>query len=1105
MKSIKTKKIFMFCKVFTAMLFISLFVFVTIGKDKANAADIGVVDRAKNWSLIQTMNPAQITQNCAFGDNISASNVANRTNLAGFEQDVAVGYTVLPVSGTLGCNTILKTGLQYWDPANDTGAFLKKIGYTKNSDGSYSGTFNYTRFINALPGNLFPDGNKGLSNGGLASNDVLYQLWFDSLHGMVGCAADFKSDYATATADDQAQAQSDNYTYRIFDVDGSGNVRDSIYHSTTKGKGDIAINMSLGIGSAHGAQADCGEIQGKLANKNLADAYGSDIKLGDASATAAVTASSSSGVGGSDTPTCQSSGGPGSWFICQIIDGVTGAEAGLENVIFGLLQTKPFTFNQASCATGSADGCIYKVWLNFRIYGDIFLIISLLVAVIVEALGGGLISNYTVKKMIPRILVAIVLINLSIYIVSILEDLTNIIGGGILDIVKAPFESSGQWKLNLGSATPNVIFLGLLGGGAIAGLGMVEMWKSLKTPGAGKSSMLQGAGDAAGYILLIIVVPVVLAILGVLITIMFRQALLVLLLMISPVAFALYCLPNTEQYFKKWWDLLIKTLMVYPIIVVIFAATQVMAIIFSNATSDIFLGKVMAIIAVCSPLFLIPFSFKISGGVIGQVSGMASKAMKGANQFIGGNANDPNSRRNKVKENFRGFRKENNADLGGIYKSQRNRGNPERASMMGIRRGLNQDANTARREKDNPVWAKEQFNEKFLDAVSNPEEAQAHMQSAIDSGDTVEAAAWSHAIGAAALVRKTPGAARMAREMRSKLNTGYDGGLAGYKALASDAARDVGISQEDMHIDDDGKVTLTGQGATKAGAFASTMNSRQYNQKSAGRFDLGGINNGTSYDAEKGVDSADLYALMHGRLENVEAIGGIIKKTMKQARELPATQARLESERATISSLPATPERTTKIEALDKQIDDIRSGKTKKDLYAKASKYKTELRTLTSGTGSTAKTATSLTESIDSSSDSSSAASDPDMVELKGWESEVAGKQTKRVDLKYDEKGDIINPDEVGFERLVRREGGDVVANASGTIINPTASGWSETDLARGYRYKGWTSEDITRGYRMINQDATNQEIAAQQSRAHISPSEADLRAEAEPKHEEES
>ena len=1097
----------MFCKVFTAMLFISLFVFVTIGKDKVNAADIGVVDRAKNWSLIQTMNPQQIGgENCKFSDTISANDVANRTNLAYFDQDLAVGYTTAPDTGKLMCNIVLKQGLQYWDPANDTGAFLKKIGYTKKSDGSYSGTFDYTRFINALPGNLFPDGHKGLSNGGLASNDVLYQLWFDSLHNKNGgCAADFKSDYATAAADVKAQAQSDDHTFRIFDVDGSGNVRDSIYHSTTMGKGNIVMNMSLGIGSTHGAKADCAEIQGKLANKNLAEAYGSDIKLGDASATAAVTASSSSGVGGSDTPTCQSSGGPGSWFICQIIDGVTAAEAGLEHVIFGLLQTKPFTFNQASCATGSADGCIYKVWLNFRIYGDIFLIISLLVAVIVEALGGGLISNYTVKKMIPRILVAIVLINLSIYIVSILEDLTNIIGDGILEIIKAPFASSGQWKLNLGSVAPNTIFLGLLGGGAIAGLGMVEMWKSLKTPGTGKGSLLQGAGDAAGYILLIIVVPVVLAILGVLITIMFRQALLVLLLMISPVAFALYCLPNTEQYFKKWWDLLIKTLLVYPIIVVIFAATQVMAIIFSNATSDIFLGKIMAIIAVCSPLFLIPFSFKISGGVIGQVSGIAGKAMKGANRFIGGDPNNPNSRRNRVSENFRGFRREHNADLGGIYQSQRNRNKSYRTENLTARTLGQREVNTARREKDNPVIAQNQGNDKFWEAMANPEAAQKKLDEAISSDDTAGAAAWSQAIGAASLVPKNAGTAQMARQMKSKLTTGYSGGLAGYKEFARDKARDTGIADEDFHIDDSGKITITGKSQSRSGAFAAAMNNGQYNLKSVGRFDLGGINNGSGYDAEKGLDAADVYGLTHGPVENVEAMEVLIKRNVQKVRELPALKSKLEADRARESTKPPSPETKAKIIEIDRQIDDIDTLKAERDLMTKASKYKTELKAMTSGTGGTAATAKTKTESIAERSVSGKASSDPDLVELKKWEDTVFERQAKRVDLKYDEKGDIINPDEVGFERLVRRGDGNVVANASGTIINPTASGWSETDLARGYRYKGWTSEDITRGYRLVDQDVDNREIAAQQARTHVPPSDADLRAEADKKPEEES
>ena len=145
------------------------------------------------------------------------------------------------------------------------------------------------------------------------------------------------------------------------------------------------------------------------------------------------------------------------------------------------------------------------------------------------------------------------------------------------------------------------LVLVVAGGGALS-----LLWAAVDQTNA--KSILAGLGDAIGFMILFVAIPVVLAVLGVLLTLMFRQAILIFLLMISPVAFALYCLPNTEKYFKKWWDLLIKTLVVYPVIVILFCMAQVMAIIFGSGyiDGDSFLAKILAMIAIGIPLSLIP-------------------------------------------------------------------------------------------------------------------------------------------------------------------------------------------------------------------------------------------------------------------------------------------------------------------------------------------------------------------------------------------------------------------------------------------------------------------------------------------------------------------
>ncbi len=309
--------------------------------------------------------------------------------------------------------------------------------------------------------------------------------------------------------------------------------------------------------------------------------------------------------------TCQSSGGALSWLICAGIDIVTKAENYVINVVQDLLKTNPINFSSVSSkncigvnsncnTTNSVSATTYSVWSNFRILGDVVLVIALLVAIIIEAAGGGSIAEaYTVKRMLPRILAAAILINLSIYLVAGLEDIFNILGQGLLSLIQAPF-SQLYTGIKISGGTSTLASLSLVG--IAVGVGFTEGI-------AGLALLIFG-----GFLL---------AAIGVLVTLMIRQGLIYFLVIISPVAFALYALPNTEQYFKKWWDLLLKTLMVYPIVTGILAVSTIAKIVITNfpfpGVPNLII-QLMGILAAIAPLFLIPFAFKMSGGVIGSMA-----------------------------------------------------------------------------------------------------------------------------------------------------------------------------------------------------------------------------------------------------------------------------------------------------------------------------------------------------------------------------------------------------------------------------------------------------------------------------------------------------
>jgi len=310
-----------------------------------------------------------------------------------------------------------------------------------------------------------------------------------------------------------------------------------------------------------------------------------------------------------DNATCESVSGAFGWVLCKIIDGIASAiDTIYTNVIEPLLITKPLDT--------SSDSDNYQVWSNFRIFGNIFLIIALLVIVFGQSIGGGLIEAYSAKKILPRLLVAAILINLSLYLVAFAIDITNVLGRGIGALIQLPFEDSitpenGGFKFELNGGSAALGYAGLVAGG---------------------SAIWAAGATFVPWLLFTVLIPIFFVFIAILAVLILRNALIIFLILIAPVAFALYCLPNTEKYFKQWWDLLWKTLLIYPIIAIMFAMGNVMYVTISNV--EIAFADLLALVALVLPLFAIPFAFKLAGGIIGRAADFANGSVAKANGMM---------------------------------------------------------------------------------------------------------------------------------------------------------------------------------------------------------------------------------------------------------------------------------------------------------------------------------------------------------------------------------------------------------------------------------------------------------------------------------------
>ncbi len=105
---------------------------------------------------------------------------------------------------------------------------------------------------------------------------------------------------------------------------------------------------------------------------------------------------------------CQENGGFLSWMLCPTIADGAATASGLLGSITDLTTTHKSIIEQFS-DQGSA---IYKAWSSFRNLANIGFVIMLLVVVFSQVTNLG-ISNYNIKKILPKLIITAVLVNCS--------------------------------------------------------------------------------------------------------------------------------------------------------------------------------------------------------------------------------------------------------------------------------------------------------------------------------------------------------------------------------------------------------------------------------------------------------------------------------------------------------------------------------------------------------------------------------------------------------------------------------------------------------------------------------------------------------------------
>jgi hypothetical protein len=278
------------------------------------------------------------------------------------------------------------------------------------------------------------------------------------------------------------------------------------------------------------------------------------------------------------------------WALCPIMEGIDNALDGLYGFIESNFLQVDIAFYRISaervdgkCPSGTSEtdsgvcqGDTYRYWQTFRNIANIVFVIIFLVIILSQVTSVG-ISNYGIKKMLPEIIIAALLINLSYFICQALVDVSNIVGVSIRDFLGFIVDGSGSAALDGVEGTQSFLnTVAVLAGASAAGFTVATI-------------LSQGVFGLIAAILVVLLTALV-AIFMMFVILVVRQIAVILLIVLAPLAFAARILPNTANLFRNWWKAFSSLLVVYPMCSLVIGLGAAAATIMGSQIGDISTG-----------------------------------------------------------------------------------------------------------------------------------------------------------------------------------------------------------------------------------------------------------------------------------------------------------------------------------------------------------------------------------------------------------------------------------------------------------------------------------------------------------------------------------
>ena len=287
------------------------------------------------------------------------------------------------------------------------------------------------------------------------------------------------------------------------------------------------------------------------------------------------------------------------WIICPVVNTLASMSEGARAKLVDML-----TIDTKSIIQDTSDGSVYSYWSKIRDYANILFVIFFMFVIYSQITGYGL-DNYGIKRMLPKLIIGVIVVNTSFYICGLLVDLSNVIGSSAFKFISTTAIGNipaGDWNDS------------------------DQGWISKIAAGA--------LVITAGYFALAAVISMLLFVVITAVTTIFllgvREAIIIMCIVLSPLAFAAMIMPNTEGLYKKWWGAFKSALIVYPMVGIVYGASNLAAKILGSNTED-FIMQVIVALLVFAPLLIVPKLVRSAVEIIG-IGGAIAWANKKMNK-----------------------------------------------------------------------------------------------------------------------------------------------------------------------------------------------------------------------------------------------------------------------------------------------------------------------------------------------------------------------------------------------------------------------------------------------------------------------------------------